>query len=145
MTAVVSNFIMQALKGEDITIYGDGTQTRSFCYVDDLIEAIIRTTDTPDDFTGPINIGSPREFTMIDLAEEVLRLTGSSSKISFKPLPSDDPKQRQPDIGLAGSVLDWSPKVELKAGLAETIGYFRTQLWPERRAHPAATDFAEIP
>jgi UDP-glucuronate decarboxylase len=142
---VVSNFIMQALKGEDITIYGDGTQTRSFCYVDDLIEAIIRTTDTPDDFTGPINIGNPREFTMIDLAEEVLRLTGSSSKISFKPLPSDDPKQRQPDIGLAGSVLDWSPKVELKAGLAETIGYFRTQLWPERRAHPAATDFAEIP
>ena len=107
--------------------------TRSFCYVDDLIEAVIRTMDTPDNFTGPINIGNPREFTMIDLAEEVLRLTGSSSKISFKLLPSDDPKQRQPDIGLAGSVLDWSPKVELKAGLAETIGYFRTQLDSEKK------------
>jgi nucleoside-diphosphate-sugar epimerase len=141
---VVSNFIMQALKGEDITIYGDGTQTRSFCYVDDLIEAVVRTMDTPDDFTGPINIGNPREFTMLDLAEEVLRLTGSNSKISFKPLPSDDPKQRQPDTGLAGSVLRWSPKVELEAGLAETIAYFRTRLEPQSRAHSAAADFAEI-
>ena len=125
-------------KGEDITIYGDGTQTRSFCYVDDLIEAIVRTMATPDDFTGPINIGNPREFTMLGLAEEVLRLTGSSSKISFQPLPSDDPKQRQPDIGLARSVLDWLPKVELEAGLAETIRYFRTRLEPQRTQHSAA-------
>jgi UDP-glucuronate decarboxylase len=139
---VVSNFIVQALKGEDITIYGDGTQTRSFCYVNDLIEAIILTMDTPDDFTGPINIGNPREFTMLDLAEEVLRLTLSGSKITFKPLPADDPKQRQPDISLAGSVLRWSPKVELEAGLAETIAYFRTRLEPLERAHAAA--FAEI-
>jgi UDP-glucuronate decarboxylase len=142
---VVSNFIIQALKGEDITIYGDGSQTRSFCYVDDLIEAMIRTMNTPDDFTGPINIGNPREFTMLDLAGEVLRLTGSSSKISFKPLPSDDPKQRQPDISLARSVLGWSPKVELEAGLAETIGYFRIRLEPQGSAHSAASDFVEIP
>ena len=141
---VVSNFIVQALKGEDITIYGDGTQTRSFCYVDDLIEAIVRTMATPDDFTGPINIGNPREFTMLGLAEEVLRLTGSSSKISFQPLPSDDPKQRQPDIGLARSVLDWLPKVELEAGLAETIRYFRTRLEPQRKQHSAAGNFADI-
>jgi UDP-glucuronate decarboxylase len=141
---VVSNFIMQALKGEDITIYGDGTQTRSFCYVDDLIEAIVRTMATPDDFTGPINIGNPREFTMLGLAEEVLRLTGSSSKISFQPLPSDDPKQRQPDIGLARSVLDWLPKVELEAGLAETIRYFRTRLEPQRKQHSVAGNFADI-
>jgi UDP-glucuronate decarboxylase len=125
---VVSNFIMQALKGEDITIYGNGTQTRSFCYVDDLIEAMIRSMDTPDDFTGPINIGNPREFTMLALAEQVLRLTGSKSKIVFKPLPPDDPKQRQPDIGLARSVLNWSPRVELKDGLAATIRYFRTRV-----------------
>jgi len=141
---VVSNFIMQALKGEDITIYGDGTQTRSFCYVDDLIEAIVRTMATPDDFTGPINIGNPREFTMLGLAEEVLRLTGSSSKISFQPLPSDDPKQRQPEIGLARSVLDWLPKVELEAGLAETIRYFRTRLEPQTKQHSAAANFADI-
>jgi UDP-glucuronate decarboxylase len=125
---VVSNFIMQALKGEDITIYGDGTQTRSFCHVDDLIEAMIRTMDTPDDFTGPINIGNPREFSMLALAEQVLRLTGSKSKLVFKPLPSDDPKQRQPDIGLARSILNWSPSVELKDGLAATIRYFRTRV-----------------
>jgi UDP-glucuronate decarboxylase len=141
---VVSNFIMQALEGEDITIYGDGTQTRSFCYVDDLIESVIRTMATPDDFTGPINIGNPREFTMLDLAEEVLRLTGSGSKIIFKPLPSDDPKQRQPDIGLARSILDWLPKVGLEAGLAETIRYFRTRLELQRKEHSANTNFAEI-
>ena len=123
---VVSNFITQALKGEDITIYGDGTQTRSFCYVDDLIEAMIRTMDTPDDFTGPINIGNPREFTMLALAEQVLRATGSKNKIVFRPLPSDDPKQRQPDIALARSVLGWAPRVELKEGLAETVRYFRS-------------------
>jgi UDP-glucuronate decarboxylase len=141
---VVSNFIMQALEGEEITIYGDGTQTRSFCYVDDLIEAMIRTMATPDDFTGPINIGNPGEFTMLDLAEEVLRLTGSGSKISFKPLPSDDPKQRQPDIGLARSILDWLPKVGLEAGLTETIRYFRTRFELQRKEHSADSNFAEI-
>src|SRR5439155_12776396 len=100
---VVSNFIMQALKNEDITVYGDGNQTRSFCYVDDLIEAMIRVMGTPDDFTGPINIGNPQEFTMVELARHVLALTGSKSQLVFKPLPSDDPKQRQPDISLAKS------------------------------------------
>jgi UDP-glucuronate decarboxylase len=125
---VVSNFITQALKGEDITIYGDGTQTRSFCYVDDLVEAMIRIMDTPDGFTGPINIGNPREFTMLALAEEVLRAVGSKSKIVFRPLPSDDPKQRQPDIALARSVLGWAPGVELKDGLAKTVRYFRSRL-----------------
>src|SRR5262245_15983469 len=125
---VVSNFITQALKGEDITIYGDGTQTRSFCYVDDLVEAMIRIMDTPDGFTGPINIGNPREFSMLALAEEVLRAAGSKSKIVFRPLPSDDPKQRQPDIALARSVLGWVPRVELKEGLAKTVGYFRSRV-----------------
>jgi UDP-glucuronate decarboxylase len=122
---VVSNFIMQALRGEDITIFGDGQQTRSFCYVDDLIEAILRMMDTPKDFTGPVNIGNPGEFTMLELAEKVLQLTGSSSKLQFKPLPPDDPRQRQPDISLAKKELDWSPKVGLHDGLKETIAYFR--------------------
>jgi UDP-glucuronate decarboxylase len=122
---VVSNFIVQALTGEDITIYGDGQQTRSFCYVDDLIEAMIRMMQAEDDFIGPVNIGNPGEFTMIELAESVIRLTGSCSKLVFKPLPSDDPKQRQPDITLAKSKLDWEPKVALEDGLKETIGYFR--------------------
>ena len=121
---VVSNFIVQALKGEDITIYGDGQQTRSFCYVDDLIEVMIRMMDSPADFTGPINIGNPGEFTMLGLAEKVIQLTGSRSKLIFKPLPSDDPKQRQPDISLARSLLDWEPKVGLEDGLKETIAYF---------------------
>ena len=125
---VVSNFVMQALRGEDITIYGDGQQTRSFCYVDDLIEAMIRVMATPDDFTGPINIGNPTEFTIRQLAEEVLSLTGSKSQLVFKPLPIDDPKQRQPDIALAKKALDWSPSVELKHGLEKTISYFRVQL-----------------
>ena len=125
---VVSNFVMQALRGEDITIYGDGQQTRSFCYVDDLIEAMIRVMATPDDFTGPINIGNPTEFTIRQLAEEVLSLTGSKSQLVFKPLPIDDPKQRQPDIALAKKALDWSPSVELKRGLEKTISYFRVQL-----------------
>jgi UDP-glucuronate decarboxylase len=125
---VVSNFVMQALRGEDITIYGDGQQTRSFCYVDDLIEAMIRVMATPDDFTGPINIGNPTEFTIRQLAEEVLSLTGSKSQLVFKPLPIDDPKQRQPDIALAKKALDWSPSVELKLGLEKTISYFRVQL-----------------
>jgi UDP-glucuronate decarboxylase len=125
---VVSNFIVQALKGEDITIYGDGAQTRSFCYVDDLIEAMLRVMATPNDFTGPINIGNPREFTIVELAELVLRLTGSRSKLVFKPLPEDDPKQRQPDIGLARKMLNWSPAVELNEGVGKTIEYFRAQL-----------------
>jgi len=123
---VVSNFIVQALKGEDITIYGDGQQTRSFCYRDDLIEAMIRTMNTADDFTGPVNIGNPGEFTMLELAELVLKLTASKSKIVFQPLPQDDPKQRQPDIALAKKVLGWEPKVKLEDGLKETIAYFRT-------------------
>jgi len=124
---VVSNFIMQALKGEDITIYGDGTQTRSFCYVDDLIEAIVRAMNTPDGFVGPINIGSPIEFTILQLAELVLKLTQSKSKLVFRPLPSDDPRQRQPDISLAKEVLGWSPTTELEQGLERTVRYFKDQ------------------
>jgi UDP-glucuronate decarboxylase len=122
---VVSNFIVQALRGEDITIYGDGQQTRSFCYVDDLIDAMMQMMDTPDDFPGPVNIGNPGEFTMIELAEMVLRLTGSLSKLLFQPLPADDPRQRRPDISLAEERLDWEPRVSLEDGLRETIAYFR--------------------
>lgn len=121
---VVSNFIVQALKGEDITIYGSGAQTRSFCYVDDLIEAMVRAMNSPDDFTGPINIGNPGEFSMLELAEKVIALTGSSSKLVFMPLPADDPKQRRPDIGLAKSAMGWEPKVALDQGLQKTIDYF---------------------
>jgi len=125
---VVSNFIVQALRGEDITIYGDGTQTRSFCYVDDLIEGFVRFMATPHGVTGPINIGNPGEFTMIELAEKVLSQVGGRSKLVFKPLPSDDPKQRQPDITVAKSELGWEPKVSLDDGLKETIAYFRKLL-----------------
>jgi UDP-glucuronate decarboxylase len=125
---VVSNFIVQALKGEDITMYGDGQQTRSFCYVDDLIEGMLRLMDSPADFTGPVNVGNPGEFTMLALAETVLRLVGSKSKLTFHPLPADDPKQRQPDIALAKSALGWEPKVCLEDGLKETVSYFRKQL-----------------
>lgn len=125
---VVSNFIVQALKGEDITIYGSGQQTRSFCYVDDLIEGMLRLMDSPADFTGPVNIGNPGEFTMLELAEKVLKLVGGTSKLVFLPLPEDDPKQRQPDITLAKSKLDWEPKVGLEDGLKETIAYFRKLL-----------------
>ena len=128
---VVSNFIVQALKGEDITLYGDGLQTRSFCYVDDLIEGFIRFMDVPWDvdganhgFPGPINLGNPHEFTIRQLAEMVIKLTGASSKLVFKPLPSDDPMQRKPDIGRAREVLGWEPRVQLEAGLGKTIGYF---------------------
>ncbi|HSR87813.1 MAG TPA: UDP-glucuronic acid decarboxylase family protein [Pontiella sp.] len=121
---VVSNFIMQALKGENITIYGDGKQTRSFCYVSDLIEGWIRLMASPDDVTGPINIGNPGEFTMLELAENVIELTGSKSKLVFEPLPADDPKQRQPDITLARQKLGWEPTVPLREGLAKTIAYF---------------------
>jgi UDP-glucuronate decarboxylase len=122
---VVSNFIMQAIGGNDITIYGDGTQSRSFCYVDDLIEAVLLMMTSRSDFTGPVNIGNPYEFTMIELAEKILSLTGSSSKIVFQPLPPDDPKQRKPDITLARAELGWMPKVTLEDGLRETIAYFK--------------------
>lgn len=125
---VVSNFIVQALEGSPITMYGDGLQTRSFCYVDDLIEGMLRLMDSPAEFTGPVNIGNPGEFTMLELAEKVIQLTGSKSKIVFKPLPADDPKQRQPDIQLAKSQLDWEPKISLDDGLGETIAYFRKLL-----------------
>ncbi len=122
---VVSNFIVQALRGDDITIYGTGQQTRSFCYVDDLIEAFLRLMDTPQDITGPINLGNPGEFTMLELAEKVIHLTGSRSKLVFQPLPQDDPRQRQPDITLARQTLQWEPKVALEDGLKETIAYFK--------------------
>lgn len=122
---VVSNFIMQALQNKPITIYGDGQQTRSFCYVDDLISGFLKLMDTDDAVTGPINLGNPREFTIKQLAEEVIRLTGSSSKLEILPLPSDDPKQRQPDIAIAKEMLGWEPSVHLVQGLTETIQYFR--------------------
>ncbi len=122
---VVSNFIVQALKGEPLTVYGDGLQTRSFCYVDDLVEALMRMMATPDDVTGPINVGNPSEFTMIQLAEKVIELTGSKSKIVKKPLPADDPKQRRPDISLANKTLNWEPTTRLAEGLEKTIDYFR--------------------
>lgn len=125
---VVSNFIVQALQGKEITIYGDGAQTRSFCYVDDLITGLISLMDTSNDFTGPVNIGNPVEFTMLQLAETVIRLTNSSSKLVFKPLPSDDPKQRQPDIALAKEALKWRPTIELEQGLIKTINYFEKNL-----------------
>jgi len=121
---VVSNFIVQALKGEDITIYGDGLQTRSFCYVSDLIDGFVRLMAAPDEVTGPMNLGNPHEITMLELAETVLKLTGSQSKLVYKPLPQDDPLQRCPDIGLAKDKLGWEPKVGLEDGLKETVAYF---------------------
>ena len=123
---VVSNFILQALTGQDITIYGDGKQTRSFCYVDDLIDGIMRMMNGPDTFIGPVNIGNPGEFTMLDLAQQVLELTGSKAKIAYMPRPKDDPSQRRPDISLAKKNLNWEPKVSLKEGLSKTIDFFRT-------------------
>jgi UDP-glucuronate decarboxylase len=125
---VVSNFVIQALRGEDITIYGDGSQSRSFCYVDDLVDGLIRMMASDDDVTGPINIGNTSEFTMLELAEKVVALTGSRSKIRNMPLPQDDPRQRQPDIGLARKFLNWAPDVPLQTGLERTIAYFQTQL-----------------
>lgn len=122
---VVSNFIVQALQGKDITVYGDGNQTRSFCYYSDLLDGMIRLMNTGDDFTGPVNVGNPNEFTILQLAEKVIRLTGSKSKIILQPLPTDDPMQRQPDISLAKSKLGWEPKVELEEGLIHTIEYFK--------------------
>ena len=121
---VVSNFVIQALLGRDITIYGDGTQTRSFCYVDDLIDGLVRLMRTPVDVTGPINIGNPVEFTMLTLAQTIVELTGSRSRIVHRPLPQDDPRQRQPDITKARAQLGWSPRVDLKEGLVRTIAYF---------------------
>jgi len=126
---VVSNFIVQALQGQDITIYGNGSQTRSFCYVDDLVEGFIRMMETPEGFTGPINLGNPGEYTMLELAEKVLQLTASRSKLVFRPLPQDDPRQRQPDISLAKQHLGgWQPTVGLEDGLKATIAYFRKTL-----------------
>jgi UDP-glucuronate decarboxylase len=121
---VVSNFIVQALRGDPITVYGDGSQTRSFCFVDDLIEAMLRMMDTPEEFTGPVNIGNPGEFTILELAEMVIRKTGSSSRIERRPLPENDPKQRQPNIALAKRVLGWEPTIPLEQGLDRTIAYF---------------------
>lgn len=125
---VVSNFIVQALRGEDITIYGEGQQSRSFCYVDDMIEGFVRMMNSPADFTGPVNIGNPGEFTILQLAETVLRLVGSRSRMTFRPLPQGDPRQRQPNIQLAKEHLGWEPRVCLEDGLKETIKYFRTVL-----------------
>ena len=125
---VVSNFIIQALKGQPITIYGDGSQTRSFCYVDDLVECMIRFMASPDDFVGPMNMGNPGEFTIRELAEKVVEMTGSKSVIAYEPLPGDDPKQRKPDITLAREKLGWEPKVALEEGLVKTIAYFDQQL-----------------
>jgi len=125
---VVSNFIVQALKGEDITVYGDGSQTRSFCYIDDMVDGIIKMMNSPKGFTGPVNLGNPSEFSILELAQMILKLTKSKSKIVFKPLPQDDPKQRQPDITLAKSRLNWEPKVPLQEGLIKTIEYFKAFL-----------------
>lgn len=121
---VVSNFIVQALQGRPITIYGDGNQTRSFCYVDDLVEGLIRLMNSPDDFTGPLNLGNPGEFTILELAEKIIDLTGAKSEVVFNPLPQDDPKQRKPDISLAQGTLQWKPIVDLEEGLKQTIAYF---------------------
>jgi len=121
---VISNFIVQALRGEDISIYGDGSQTRSFCYVDNLIDGLIKLMDSPDDFTGPVNLGTPEEFTILDVAKKVIVLTGSKSKIVYGPLPKDDPTQRSPDISIAKEKLNWQPTVPLAEGLKKTIDYF---------------------
>jgi UDP-glucuronate decarboxylase len=125
---VVSNFIVQALKGDDLTVYGDGSQTRSFCYVSDLVEALLRLMATPAEVTGPVNLGNPGEFTMLELADKILRMTESRSKIVHKPLPADDPLQRQPDIALARKTLSWEPRVALEDGLRETVNYFKRTL-----------------
>jgi len=125
---VVSNFIVQALRGEPLTIYGDGSQTRSFCFVDDLVEALVCLMATPDEFTGPVNTGNPDEFTIRELAEQIIVLTGSTSVIETHPLPADDPTQRKPDISLAREILGWEPKINLAEGLRPTVAYFRQQL-----------------
>ncbi len=125
---VVSNFIMQALKGEELTVYGDGKQTRSFCYVDDMIDGLIKLMNSPDDFTGPVNLGNPNEFSIHELALKVIEMTDSKANIVFKPLPFDDPAQRQPDISIAKKVLQWEPKIQLDEGLNKAIKYFRDML-----------------
>ena len=125
---VVSNFIVQALRNEPITVFGDGSQTRSFCYVDDLIDGVLGLMNSPDEITGPVNLGNPREFTIRELAEMIIRLIGSSSRLVFKPLPQDDPRQRQPDISLAKKQLAWEPKIPLEQGLTQTIEYFSAAL-----------------
>jgi UDP-glucuronate decarboxylase len=125
---VVSNFIMQALTGEAITIYGDGQQTRSFCYVDDLVEGLVSLMNSVDSFTGPVNLGNPVEFTMLELAKNIIRHVGSGPELAFHPLPQDDPRQRCPDITLAGQVLNWRPGIALEDGLARTVDYFRNRL-----------------
>jgi UDP-glucuronate decarboxylase len=125
---VVSNFIIQALAGSDITVFGDGSQTRSFCFVDDLVEGMVRMMNAPDDFTGPVNIGNPNEFRILELAEKVIALTGSRSKIVYRPLPQDDPLQRKPNIDLAKKRLGWEPKIQLEEGLQQTIEYFKNHL-----------------
>ena len=122
---VVSNFILQALRNHDITVFGDGTQSRSFCFVDDLVDGMIRMMNAPDDFSGPVNIGNPNEFSIMELAGKVIGLTGSKSKIIYQPLPEDDPLQRQPDIALAKERLGWEPKTQLEEGLKRTIEYFK--------------------
>jgi UDP-glucuronate decarboxylase len=123
---VVSNFIVQALTHRDITVYGDGSQTRSFCYVDDMIDGLVRLMAAPADFSGPVNLGNPREFTILELAEMVIGMTNSRAKIIFNPLPPDDPVQRKPDIGMAQKTLGWQPKISLEEGIEKTIAYFRT-------------------
>jgi UDP-glucuronate decarboxylase len=125
---VVSNFIVQALNGKEITVFGDGSQTRSFCFVDDLIDGLYRMMNNDQDFTGPVNLGNPNEFSILELAEQVIRLTGSRSRIVFNPLPADDPTQRRPDIQLARRTLDWQPRIELQEGLQRTIAYFKKSL-----------------
>ena len=125
---VVSNFIVQALRGEDITVYGNGSQSRSFCYVDDLVEGLIKLMNSNSKITGPVNLGNPIEFTILELAEYIINQVSSKSKIIFNPLPGDDPKQRQPDISQARELLNWQPEIELKEGLAKTINYFEKKL-----------------
>lgn len=141
---VVSNFIVQALRGHDITIYGKGTQTRSFCYADDLIEAVVRMMETPSDVTGPINIGNPHEFTIRELAELIIKLTGTKSKLRFEPLPSDDPRQRQPDISEAKLTLNWEPKTQLREGLTKTIAYFDNILGSGVSSRMHASSFVPV-
>jgi UDP-glucuronate decarboxylase len=121
---VISNFIVQALRGQDITVYGDGSQTRSFCYVDDMTDALVKLMNTPDEFTVPLNVGNPDEFTIMELAEKIVKLTGSKSRIAFNPLPPDDPAQRQPDISIAREKLNWEPVIPVDEGLKKTIAYF---------------------
>ena len=129
---VISNFIVHSLKNKDITIYGDGSQTRSFCYVDNLVEGIIKMMNSRENFVGPVNLGNPNELTILDLAKKIIKLTNSKSKIIYKPLPEDDPKQRQPNIELANKELKWSPKIELDKGLKKTISYFERLLKNEK-------------